>query len=171
MLESDRVAVHIDNLQAVAVRQRHGEPGLGWQLDLVRATLRAYPREERRTRRQNSGHRASATRKERHVVRVGLAVGGVGACWGNGIAGDEGARRMLNFVDRITVNPKQMGGVPCIRGLRIAVATVVGMVADGLTVEEIVAELPPLEPEDVRAALRYAAETVADRELPLRTTA
>lgn len=78
---------------------------------------------------------------------------------------------MLTIVDRITVNPKQMGGVPCIRRLRIPVATVVGMVADGLTVEQIVAELPPLEPEDVRAALRYAAETVADRELPLRTTA
>ena len=45
----------------------------------------------------------------------------------------------------------QMGGVPCIRGLRIPVATVVGMVADGMTVEEIVAEIPPLEPEDVRA--------------------
>ncbi len=78
---------------------------------------------------------------------------------------------MLTIVDRITVNPKQMWGVPCIRRLRIPVATVVGMVADGLTVEQIVAELPPLEPEDVRAALRYAAETVADRELPLRTTA
>jgi uncharacterized protein (DUF433 family) len=78
---------------------------------------------------------------------------------------------MLDVVDRITVNPKQMGGVPCIRGLRIPVATVVGLVADGMTVEQIVAELPPLEPEDVRAALLYAAEVVAEREIPLRTTA
>ncbi len=54
-------------------------------------------------------------------------------------------------MERITVNPMQMGGVPCIRGLRIPVATVVGMVADGMSVEEIVAELPPLEAEDVRA--------------------
>lgn len=93
-----------------------------------------------------------------------------GAVAKNRCHGGEGVHRMLTVVDRITVNPKQMGGVPCIRGLRIPVATVVGMVADGMTFEEIVAELPPLEPEDVRAALRYAAETVADRELPLRTT-
>jgi uncharacterized protein (DUF433 family) len=69
------------------------------------------------------------------------------------------------------VNPKQMGGMPCIRGLRIPVATVVGMVADGMTMDQIVAELPPLEVDDVRAALRYAAETVAERELPLRPSA
>jgi uncharacterized protein (DUF433 family) len=74
-------------------------------------------------------------------------------------------------VERITVDPNQMGGVPCIRGLRIPVGTVVGMVADGMSIEEIVAELPPLEPEDVQAALRYAAETVAEREIPLRPTA
>ena len=74
-------------------------------------------------------------------------------------------------MERITVNPMQMGGVPCIRGLRIPVATVVGMVADGMSVEEIVAELPPLEAEDVRAALRYAAGAVAERDLPLRPSA
>jgi uncharacterized protein (DUF433 family) len=74
-------------------------------------------------------------------------------------------------VDRITVNPKQMGGVPCIRGLRIPVATVVGMVADGMTVDEIIQELRSLEPEDVQAALRYAADAVSERELPLRPSA
>jgi uncharacterized protein (DUF433 family) len=68
---------------------------------------------------------------------------------------------------RITVNPHQMGGVPCIRGLRIPVATVVGMVADGMTDEEILAAYPDLEPEDIREALRYAAEAVRERELPL----
>lgn len=73
--------------------------------------------------------------------------------------------------DRITVDPEQMGGVPCIRGLRIPVATVVGMVADGMTVGEIVEELPDLEPEDVAQALRYAAEAVRERELPLRSQA
>jgi uncharacterized protein (DUF433 family) len=68
---------------------------------------------------------------------------------------------------RITVRPDQMGGVPCIRGLRIPVATVVGMVADGMTVDEILAAYPDLEAADVEEALRYAAEAVQERELPL----
>jgi uncharacterized protein (DUF433 family) len=68
---------------------------------------------------------------------------------------------------RITVDPKQMGGVPCIRGLRIPVATVVGMVADGMTAEDILAAYPDLEPDDVREALQYAADAVRERELPL----
>jgi uncharacterized protein (DUF433 family) len=58
---------------------------------------------------------------------------------------------------RITVNPHQMGGVPCIRGLRIPVATVVGMVADGMADAEILSAYPDLEHEDIREALRYAA--------------
>ncbi|MGH2722215.1 MAG: DUF433 domain-containing protein [Actinomycetota bacterium] len=70
--------------------------------------------------------------------------------------------------DRITVDVEQMGGVPCIRGLRIPVATVVGMVADDMTTEEILDALPDLGPEDIREALRYAAESVRERELPLR---
>ena len=56
---------------------------------------------------------------------------------------------------RITVNPDQMGGVPCIRGLRIPVATVVAMVAEGMTDAEILEALPDLEAEDIREALRY----------------
>ncbi len=56
---------------------------------------------------------------------------------------------------RITVNPKQMGGVPCIRGLRIPVAAVVGMVADGMSNEEILKAFPDLEKEDIREALQY----------------
>lgn len=68
---------------------------------------------------------------------------------------------------RITVRPDQMGGVPCIRGLRIPVATVVGMVADGMGEEEILAAYPDLEAEDIREAMRYAAEAVRERELPL----
>lgn len=68
---------------------------------------------------------------------------------------------------RIIVRPDQMGGVPCIRGLRIPVATVVGMIADGMTEDEILKAYPDLEPEDVREALRYAAEAVWERELPL----
>lgn len=68
---------------------------------------------------------------------------------------------------RITVQPDQMGGAPCIRGLRIPVATVVGMVADGLSEQEILTAYPDLESEDVREALRYAAEAVREHELPL----
>ena len=69
--------------------------------------------------------------------------------------------------ERITVNHKQMGGMPCIRGLRIPVATVVGMVADGMTTEEILKAYPDLEQGDVSEALRFAAEAVRERELPL----
>lgn len=68
---------------------------------------------------------------------------------------------------RITVDPKKMGGVPCVRGLRLPVATVVGMVADGMSEGEILEAYPDLEPEDVREALRYAAEAVREREIPL----
>jgi uncharacterized protein (DUF433 family) len=68
---------------------------------------------------------------------------------------------------RITVNAAQMGGVPCIRGLRIPVATVVGMVAEGMTEAEIVQAYPDLATEDIHEALRFAAEAVRERELPL----
>jgi uncharacterized protein (DUF433 family) len=61
----------------------------------------------------------------------------------------------MNF-PRITVNPAQMNGMPCIRGLRIPVATVVGMVADGMSEEEILQAYPDLVLEDIREALRYA---------------
>lgn len=68
---------------------------------------------------------------------------------------------------RISVDPGQMGGVPCIRGLRIPVATVVGMVADGMTRTEILAAYPDLDAEDIAEALHYAAAAVRERELPL----
>ena len=68
---------------------------------------------------------------------------------------------------RITTNPKQMGGAPCIRGLRIPVATVVGMVADGMGELEILGAYPDLEREDIHEALRYAAIAVRERELPI----
>lgn len=69
--------------------------------------------------------------------------------------------------ERITVNPQQMGGVPCIRGLRIPVATVVDMVADRMSEDEILEAFPDLQPEDLREALLFAAEAVRERELPL----
>lgn len=68
---------------------------------------------------------------------------------------------------RITVRRDQLDGVPCVRGLRIPVAVVVGMVADGMSEDEIVAVYPDLKVEDVREAIRYAAEAVRERELPL----
>jgi uncharacterized protein (DUF433 family) len=68
---------------------------------------------------------------------------------------------------RISIRADQMGGIPCIRGLRIPVATVVDMVADGMATSEILEAYPDLEPDDVTEALRYAAEAVRERELPL----
>jgi uncharacterized protein (DUF433 family) len=68
---------------------------------------------------------------------------------------------------RITVKPDQMGGVPCIRGLRIPVATVIGMVAEGMSHNEILKAYPDLETEDIQEALYFAADAVRERELPL----
>ncbi len=73
--------------------------------------------------------------------------------------------------ERITVDPERMGGVPCIRSLRFPVASVVAMVADGMTNEEILAEHPDLEAADISEALHYAALAVQERELPLRRPA
>jgi uncharacterized protein (DUF433 family) len=69
--------------------------------------------------------------------------------------------------NRITVSPAQMGGVPCIRGLRIPVATVVAMVANRMTEAEILGAYPDLEADDIRESLFFAAEAVRERELPL----
>lgn len=68
---------------------------------------------------------------------------------------------------RITVNPQQMGGVPCIRGLRLPVATVVEMIADGMTRPEILEAYPDLESADIDEALRFAATALRERQLPL----
>lgn len=68
---------------------------------------------------------------------------------------------------RITTHPEQMDGLPCIRGLRIPVATVVDMIAAGMTQAEILALYPDLEAEDIREALQFAAAAVRERQLPL----
>ena len=68
---------------------------------------------------------------------------------------------------RITTDPRQMGGVPCLRGLRIPVATIVALVAEGQAPRDILALYPDLEAEDIREALLYAAEAVRERALPL----
>jgi uncharacterized protein (DUF433 family) len=72
---------------------------------------------------------------------------------------------------RISVDHRIMGGVPVVAGTRIPVATVVGLVANGLTAGEIVADYPQLAVEDVRSCLEYAAQAVDERELPVRLTA
>lgn len=73
--------------------------------------------------------------------------------------------------ERIGASPDKMGGVPCIRDLRFPVATVVAMVADGMTQEEILREHPDLEAGDIVESLHYAAVAVQERELPLRLPA
>jgi uncharacterized protein (DUF433 family) len=60
-----------------------------------------------------------------------------------------------------------MGGVPCIRGLRIPVATVVGLIADGMTEAEVLQAYPDLTADDIHEALQFAAEAVRERALPL----
>ncbi|MBA4160330.1 MAG: DUF433 domain-containing protein [Gemmatimonadetes bacterium] len=63
----------------------------------------------------------------------------------------------MNLMDRITVNPKQCGGRPCIRGMRIRVTDVLDLLASALTREQVLEELPDLEPEDVEACPRFAS--------------
>lgn len=74
--------------------------------------------------------------------------------------------RMKNF-GRITVDPAQMGGISCIRGMRIPVATILRLLAGGLAEREILADYPDLETEDIRECLRFAAAAAMERELPL----
>jgi uncharacterized protein (DUF433 family) len=65
--------------------------------------------------------------------------------------------RMADLMDRITVNPEQCGGRPCIRGMRIRVVDVLDLFAAGLSAEQILEEMPDLEMDDLKAALQYAA--------------
>jgi uncharacterized protein (DUF433 family) len=69
--------------------------------------------------------------------------------------------------ERITVDPEQMGGVPCIRGLRVTVSMVLGQLAAGRTIEEVLEDYPYLERADVLAALKYASAVVNEREVPI----
>lgn len=73
----------------------------------------------------------------------------------------------MKQLTRITFNPEVMGGKPCIRGLRVTVGTVVGLVASGYSTAEILKQYPYLEEEDIREALTYAAWRVEEVELPL----
>ncbi len=64
---------------------------------------------------------------------------------------------MANLIERITVDPEQCGGRPCIRGMRIRVTDVLDLLANSLTPQEVLAEFPDLEPEDIQACLRFAS--------------
>jgi len=76
----------------------------------------------------------------------------------------------MNTLDRITLNPLVMGGKPCIRGMRITVGNVVGLLAAGYSNAEIIDELPELEEEDIRAALTYASWSASDFDVPMSPT-
>lgn len=78
---------------------------------------------------------------------------------------------MPRHFGRITLNPDLMGGAPTIRRLRLPLSTVVSMIADGMTVDEVCSDLPDLTREDVAEALRYAAVAVRERQLPFRPPA
>lgn len=69
--------------------------------------------------------------------------------------------------DRITADPARMGGVPCIRDLRVTVSMILGQLAGGVTLDQLLADYPYLERADVLAALEYAAAIVNEREVPL----
>lgn len=73
----------------------------------------------------------------------------------------------MERLDRITLDPQVMGGKPCVRGLRITVGTIVGLIAAGRTVDEILAAYPYLEREDIQQALQYAAWRTEEVELAL----
>jgi uncharacterized protein (DUF433 family) len=67
---------------------------------------------------------------------------------------------MAHLTDRITVNAKQCGGRPCVRGMRIRVSDVLELLASGMTPRQVLAEHPDLELEDIRACLRFASQRV-----------
>ena len=73
----------------------------------------------------------------------------------------------MSELNRITQQPEVMGGKPCIRGMRVTVGMVVGQIAAGCSIDDVLAEYPYLERDDVLQALRYAAWRSEERELPL----
>ncbi|MGB6689619.1 MAG: DUF433 domain-containing protein [Terracidiphilus sp.] len=73
----------------------------------------------------------------------------------------------MEQLDRITQNPEVMGGKPCIRGMRVTVGMIVGQIGAGRTIDDLLAEYPYLEREDILQALRYAARLAQGREVVL----
>ena len=83
----------------------------------------------------------------------------------NSFAGEE-----MDRLERITFNPEVMGGKPCIRGMRVTVGTIVGLIAAGKTIEDVLEAYPYLEREDVLEALAYAAWRAEEKELPIASS-
>jgi uncharacterized protein (DUF433 family) len=75
---------------------------------------------------------------------------------------------MKELLKRITVNPAVMTGLPCIRGMRIPVTTILGLLASGATEKEVLTDYPDLEPEDLKACMAYAAWLTREREIELQ---
>ena len=73
----------------------------------------------------------------------------------------------MQKLERITQNPEVMGGKPCIRGMRVTVGMIVGQIGSGQTIEQVLADYPYLEREDILQALRYAAWLAEEREVSL----
>ena len=73
----------------------------------------------------------------------------------------------MNIHERITFDPLVMGGKPCLRGMRVTVGTVVGLIASGQTIDDVLSVYPYIEHDDILAALSYAAWRAEERELPL----
>jgi len=85
----------------------------------------------------------------------------------SGTDGCHGGQNAVKF-ERITTDPGQMGGLPCIRGLRIPVAAMIDMVSDCMSPADIIDAFPDLQPQDIEQALHHAAESVREREIPTR---
>src|SRR5437762_10393094 len=134
-----------------------------WRFALWRQARRWY------LSRRCCNHRLQMT-SQQPVLRFpkGSPPSQAGIGW---FAEGNGSRKRLEWsgieFKRVTINARQMGGVPCLRGLRIPVATIVALVAEGQTTSEILALYPDLEAEDNREALLFAAEAVRERALPL----
>jgi uncharacterized protein (DUF433 family) len=104
---------------------------------------------------------------DEQVLRYAVSLGGYTE---GGIAIGKGRAMERMTLDRITANPAVMGGKPCVRGTRVTVGTVVGLVAAGYDAERILAAYPYLEKEDIAQALTYAAWRAEEREVDLVTT-
>lgn len=78
---------------------------------------------------------------------------------------------MVCMNERISIDHRIMGGVPCVAGTRIPVATIIGLLGQGFEADDVIEEYPTLTREDILACLRFAARAVDERELPLRLSA
>jgi uncharacterized protein (DUF433 family) len=106
------------------------------------------------------GHSLTIDHGWREIAQIGDGV--LGRLKGLCLAYSEGVAH-----ERITVNPNRISGLPCIRDTRVTVSAVLGQLAAGSSIEEILVDYPYLEPDDILAALEFAAAAVQERELPL----